>query len=158
TATATATVIENPLPIPTISGALQYCAGSTTTLTASGGGTGGTYNWSSPPGGSNASITVTQGTYDVTVTDAKGCTATASATVTENPLPVPVINGALQYCVGFNTTITADGAGTGGTYSWSSPPGGSNASITVTQGTYTVTVTDANNCSASVSATVIETA
>lgn len=157
TATATATVTENPLPVPTINGALQYCAGSNTTLTASGGGTGGTYNWSSPPGGSNASITVTRGTYDVTVTDAKGCTATASATVTENALPVPVINGALQYCVGFNTTITADGAGTGGTYSWSSPPGGSNPSITVTQGTYTVTVTDANNCSASVSATIIET-
>ncbi|MCW5906879.1 MAG: gliding motility-associated C-terminal domain-containing protein [Chitinophagales bacterium] len=148
TGTASATVTENPLPSISISGALSYCAGASTTLTANG---ATDYLWSDAGNSTTASITVTQGNYTVTGTNANGCTATANAVVTENPLPNITISGSLTYCTGGNTTLTANG---GSTYSWSN--GSSTASITVTQGTYTVSATDANGCTGTALATVIE--
>ena len=148
TATALATVTENTLPTPLISGALEYCIGQNTTLTASG---GSSYLWSN--GDATAATTVTQGSYTVTVTDVNSCTATALATVTENALPTPLISGALEYCIGQNTTLTASG---GSSYLWSNTD--ATAATTVTQGSYTVTVTDVNSCTASASAIVTENA
>ena len=96
-----------------------------------------------------AATTVTAGTYTVTVTDANGCEDTETATVTENPLPTAVITGNLSYCAGGNTTLTASG---GVSYEWSN--GDLTAATTVTAGTYTVTVTDANGCEDMDTATV----
>ncbi len=79
TATASTTVTVNALPTPTIEGATSFCAGSSTTLTASG---GGTYAWSSGLGSNTTATITTAGTYTVTVTDTNGCTATASTVVT----------------------------------------------------------------------------
>lgn len=146
TATATATVTQNSNPTANITGNLSYCAGSNTTLTASG---GASYLWSNSS--TSPSITVTAGTYSVTATIGSGCSATASVTVIENPNPTATINGSLTYCTG-NTTITASG---GTDYAWSN--GINVAANTVTAGTYTVTVSDANLCSATASATVTQT-
>ncbi|MFN4256304.1 MAG: hypothetical protein ACK4Q5_14990, partial [Saprospiraceae bacterium] len=150
TATATATVTVNQLPTPSVAGNTTICAGQSTTLTASG---GGTYSWST--GATTAAVNVTPAnttTYTVTVTSANGCTATASSTVTVNPLPTPNVTGNLTICAGQSTTLTASG---GGTYLWSN---GSNQNwITVNPAsttTYTVTVTAANGCTASTSRTV----
>lgn len=150
TASASATVTEvSVLPV-NITGTLNYCQGANTTLTA----TGGTnYIWDDVAGSTTASITVTAGTYSVTATDANGCTGTASAIVTESPLPTISISGTLSYCTGANTTLTASG---GTTYLWDDAAGSTSASITVTQGTYTVTGIDANGCSATDSETVTE--
>src|SRR5690606_18671684 len=80
----TITTTLNPIPTPSISGNTTLCPGTTTTLTASG---GGTYSWSTGP--TTASITVSSGgTYTVTVTNASGCTASASHTVTMLSPPV----------------------------------------------------------------------
>ncbi len=150
TASASATVTEiSTLPV-NITGILNYCQGSNTTLTATG---GTTYIWDDTSNSTTASITVTAGTYSVTATDANGCTGTASATVTESPLPAISISGTLSYCAGANTTLTASG---GTTYLWDDPSNSTTASITVTQGTHTVTGTDANGCSATANATVTE--
>lgn len=150
--TAFATVTElSTLPV-TISGNLSYCPGQNTTLTASG---GNGYVWNDTGNSSTASITVTQGNYTVTGTDANGCTGTASATVTEFSSPVITISGTLNYCAGGNTTLTANG-GTG--YVWNDASNSLTASITVTQGSYTVTGTDANGCTATADATVTENA
>ncbi|MBK9461420.1 MAG: hypothetical protein IPN94_18845 [Sphingobacteriales bacterium] len=107
------------------------------------------YTWSN--GGTGASINVTTaGTYTVTVTAGPGCTATASTTVALSPNPTPSINGSLSFCPGGNTTLTATG---GGTYQWNT--GGTGAAINVTNaGTYTVTVTNAQGCTATAQATV----
>jgi len=85
----TTTLIVNPLPTITVSGAI-ICEGETTTLTVSG---ADTYAWAPPAGLSattgatvSASPTATI-TYTVTGTDANGCENTADATVTVNPLP-----------------------------------------------------------------------
>lgn len=146
TATATATVTQNSNPTANITGNLSYCAGSNTTLTASG---GASYLWSNSS--TSPFITVTAGTYTVTATIGSGCSATASVNVIENPNPTASISGSLTYCTG-NTTITANG---GTDYVWSN--GINVATNTVTAGTYTVTVSDANLCSATASATVTQT-
>ena len=140
--TASRTVTVNSLPTATITppGPTAICAGGSVVLTASG---GTSYFWS------NAAITqaitvTTGGTYTVTVTDANGCSNTASRTVTVNSLPTATITppGPTAICAGGSVVLTASG---GTSYLWS------NAAITpaitvTTGGTYTVTVTDANGC------------
>ncbi|MCX6200292.1 MAG: gliding motility-associated C-terminal domain-containing protein [Bacteroidetes bacterium] len=145
-------VTVNPLPIPIINpAAIAICNGASVTITA-GGGTN--YLWS------NAAITaaisvspITTTTYDVTVTDANLCTATTSSTVTVNQLPTAIINPSTStICNGTSATLTASG---GTTYLWSDAS--LTAAITVSPiGTfsYSVTVTDVNNCTATASRTV----
>lgn len=73
TATATRTVTVNSNPTAGISGTNTICAGGSTTLTASG---GGTYLWNT--GATTAPIIVSPASttsYSVTVTNASGCTA-----------------------------------------------------------------------------------
>ena len=144
TASASASVTVNPLPTAGITGVNVICAGDSTTLTASG---GSSYLWSN--GAATASVTVSPAattTYSVTVTDGNGCTDVASRTVTVNPLPSAAIAGDTIICDGENTILTASG-GTG--YLWST--GATTTSITVSPAattTYSVTVTDANGCTA----------
>ncbi len=146
-AMSTATVTVNPLPIPSISGTNVLCFGESTTLTVSG---GALYAWSN--GSSATSITVSPTattTYSVLVTDANGCQASTSQTVTVNPLPTPSISGTNVLCFGESTTLTVSG---GTSYAWST--GQTIASVFVTPATsttYVVDVTDAEGCSASTS-------
>ncbi len=84
--TAVSIVTVNPLPIVTVNNA-SICAGSTTTLTASG---AATYSWL-PGGGVGASINVSPSVntpYIVVGTSLANCTGSALGTVTANPLPV----------------------------------------------------------------------
>jgi hypothetical protein len=150
TASASQLVTVNSLPTPAVTGNNVICAGASTTLTASG---GGTYLWST--GATTAAITVTPAnttTYTVTVTNANNCTASANRTVTVNSLPAAAISGNNVICAGASTTLTASG---GTSYVWSN--GATTAAINVSPAsatTYTVTVTNANNCSATSSSSV----
>ncbi|MEO8770888.1 MAG: GEVED domain-containing protein [Ferruginibacter sp.] len=135
----------------TAGGATTFCAGGSVVLTAS---AGASYLWSN--GATSASITVTAaGSYSVAVTNANNCTATSNTiVVTVNALPVtPTISagGATTFCTGGSVTLTSSAA-TGNT--WSN--GATTASITVNaSGSFTVTVKNANNCSATSAATVV---
>ncbi len=144
----THTVTVNPNPVAAIAPttAVLTCANPTALLTASG---GGTYLWST--GATTQSITVSAaGTYTVTVTNASGCTDTATAVVTENKVPpVAGIQASATELTCDITTATLTASATGGTapyaYSWST--GATTQAIDVTApGTYTVTVTGANGC------------
>ena len=150
--TATATpinVVVNPLPTPAITGLTTICDGETTTLDAGGGYS--SYQWSNGPT-SQTATTGLSGNYQVTVTDANGCSATASTSVSVNTLPTPAITGDTDICQGETTTLDA-GAGYVN-YQWSGA-GGSNQTITVNSAnSYTVTVTDANGCTGSSSISV----
>jgi len=88
------------------------------------------------------------GTYTLTVTDNKGCTATASSTVTQPVQLTLTVVTTDETAVGANNgTATANvGGGTPGyNYLWSN--GGTTVTITnLPPGTYSVTVTDANGC------------
>lgn len=147
TNTATATITVNALPTIT-SNTTSICLGQgTATLTASG---GISYAWSagtSSPTGSTVTAAPTNNTiYTVTGTDANGCTATATASITVNPLPIVTVNSP-SICTGSTATLTASGATN---YAWSSGTTPSNAAVvTVTpsaSSSFTVTGTDANGC------------
>ncbi len=114
------------------------------------GGTG-TYTYSWVPGGFTTKniSNVCAGTYTVTVKDSAGCTVNQNvtlinpSTLTANPTSTSPL------CVGScngSTTATPVGGTPGYTYSWS--PGGSTSQTvgSLCSGTYTIVVTDANNC------------
>ena len=160
TATTQVTIKNLPTIVITPNPSLSVCDGSSATLTASG---GASYLWST--GATSAQITVnSSGTYSVTGTGSNGCQNTASAAFTVNPLPtISITASSTSICAGDSVTLTASGAGAGGSYSWSD--GQTTAAITVTPGatiTYSVTGTDANGCfnnaSQQITVTAVDTA
>ncbi len=156
TASAGAAVSINALPTPTVNSP-TVCTGSTATLTATG-GTG--YAWST--GATTTAITTASaGTYTVTATNAAGCTATASGTVSLYTLPSVTASAASPICAGATLALSAVGSGSVSySYAWTGPNSFSaataspsiNNATTAATGTYTVTVTDNNSCTATASA------
>ncbi|MCB0645011.1 MAG: choice-of-anchor A family protein, partial [Saprospiraceae bacterium] len=124
-------------------------------LFVSGGTTPYTFAWSN--GKTTEDISnLSAGTYTVTITDANGCTKVASGTVTQ---PSPVIAMAAP------TNISCDGQNNGSinlmvsggtpTYSFAWSNGATTEDLSnLSAGTYTVTVTDANGCTKTASATI----
>ncbi|HEV7429186.1 MAG TPA: hypothetical protein VGQ46_22760 [Thermoanaerobaculia bacterium] len=147
------TVTANPIPAATITpagGPTTFCAGGSVALTAS---SGSSYLWST--GATTQMIFVnTSGNYTVTVTSASGCSATSAPTsVTVNPNPAASITagGPTTFCPGGSVTLTAS---TAASYLWST--GATTQSIVASSsGNYSVTVTDANGCSATSAATTV---
>jgi len=129
--------------------------------TAMASGTGGTtpysYSWSN--GASTLTITgLAGGTYTVTITDASSCTDIASVTLTAPSSPnVSATSTPPSGCGTSDGTATANvtGGSTPYTYNWSN--GGTTSSISgLSAGTYTVTITDAGNCTSTSSTTLTD--
>ncbi len=156
TGTATITAGSGTLAV-TAASTPRTCTATngTATATVTGGTSPFTYAWSN--GGNTATRTaLTAGTYTVTVTDANGCSATASTTVTTSAgnltASATATNATCGAAVG-TATVTPAGGTAPFVYTWSN--GGNTAAITgLLAGTYTVTVTDANGCSITSTATV----
>lgn len=108
------------------------------------------YLWSN--GGTASSITVsTPGTYAVTATDANGCTATSSVTLSNFSVAQLSIGPSQAICPGDTATFTATPGFS--SYLWSN--GATTAALqATTPGTYSVTATDANGCTASAAASL----
>ncbi|MBL7892601.1 MAG: hypothetical protein JNL63_08220, partial [Bacteroidia bacterium] len=164
-ATGTDTVIVAINPVMTLSttSVNVMCQGAnngSAAVTVTGGTAVFTYTWASAGGtGATTTNTLSPGTYTVTVTDSKGCTKTATASITEPPALTAVPSAAPANC-GSNTGTASVMAG-GGTptyiYSWM-PGGGVSATITaLAAGSYTVTITDSKGCSTSATALVNST-
>ena len=136
----TVEVIENPLPMPEISGVTAICSGQSAELDAGDGYIG--YKWNVGP--VNQILTVTStGTYYVTVTDQNGCKGVDSITVVENAQPIPEITGDLTFCAVDGNLLDAGGGYD--QYLWSN--GDTTQNVTVfASGTYMVTVTTAAGC------------
>lgn len=130
------------------------------------GGANGTLKRSSPGGTapftflwSNGQTTnlitgLVAGTYTQTITDANGCPRDWSSTITE---PAPLVVSTAPACSGTASALTA--TATGGTapygYLWGPPLYQTTATATgLTPGSYPVTVTDDNQCTAFTTATV----
>ncbi len=119
------------------------------TATATGGSPGYNYSWA-PTGGTNATASnLAAGTYTVTITDANNCTGTASYTIVEPTQLLASTTSTDESCNGNDGTadvVSSGGTGTV-TYSWSNGDNGANITG-LGVGSYTVTATDANGCSA----------
>ncbi len=144
-----------------ISSTSVNCFGNSTgaaTVTASGGTPGYSYSWS-PTGGTNSSATgLSANTYTVAIRDANLCVHTATITVSQPPsLTVTATQTQSVTCNTGNNgvaSVSASGGVSGYTYSWSSP-GGTNTTLSnLTAGNYTITVTDANSCPKTGTATI----
>ena len=144
----TVTVNSNPNANISANGPTTICQGTNLTLTATG---GTSFQWSN--GSSAAAISpMVSNTYTVTVTDPNGCSATKAQAVTINTNPTAGIsaNGATTICQGGTLALTASG---GTSFHWSN--GSNTATINPTaSNNYTVTVTDANGCTASAAQSV----
>ncbi|MBL7777169.1 MAG: gliding motility-associated C-terminal domain-containing protein [Chitinophagales bacterium] len=118
------------------------------------------YNWA-PGGILPANRTgLSAATYSVTGTDANGCTVTGSTTITE-PTAISVQQAIVPVsCFGGNdgsiTLTSSGGAGTPFGYTWNPNVSSSNSATSLTANTYSITVTDAANCSVLSTATVTE--
>ncbi len=126
---------------------------------ATGGSGNYTYNWShlQTPITDGILSNLCEGTYMVTVDDGAGCTATTSYTINAPDTLIATVTGTDETAVGANDG-TASVLITGGvasyTYQWS-PMQASSSTITgLSPNTYTVIVTDANQCTAVESYTV----
>lgn len=140
------------------------CAGDTIQITASG---ATSYSWSSSQTLSNASISSPLAfpkattTYTVTGVNQVGCSDTATALITVNPIPTINLTNQIDTCknalveLGANQPVLS-----GATYLWTPSKGlsnsfGSNPTLTATeQAKYILQVTDSNNCSTMDSVTV----
>ncbi|MBK8192270.1 MAG: carboxypeptidase regulatory-like domain-containing protein [Lewinellaceae bacterium] len=160
TKTTSATITEPPALALSTAVTNVLCNGAATgaiNLTVTGGTGSKTYLWSSGQTTEDLSNLIV-GTYTVTVTDANGCTKTTSATVTqptEMVLSATTENTSCNGADDCSIDLSLSGGVPAYTYLWSNgftgqDPGG------LLAGTYTVTVTDANNCTKTISATVIQ--
>ncbi|TND10219.1 MAG: hypothetical protein FD123_467 [Bacteroidetes bacterium] len=121
----------------------------TAAVSASGGTTAYSYNWAPSGGTAAAASGLIAGTYTCTVTDANGCTATTTITITEPTVVAPTSSATAVLCTGGSAGITVVGAGGTSPYT-------GEGTFTVTAGTYNYTVTDANGCTGTTTITITE--
>ena len=149
----------SPVPIAGITNnsgsTVLTCALSSISVTATG---GQAYSWDGGLGNSASASITAPGTYTVTVTESNGCTATSSITVTQDiTAPTAGITNnsgsTVLTCALSSISVTATG---GQAYSWDGGLGNSAAASLTAPGTYTVTVTGANGCTATSSITVTQ--
>jgi gliding motility-associated-like protein len=160
TVTGTVSAISSTINIsPTATNSL--CTGNTGSVNITVSGTSGavSYNWSNGATTQNIAM-LNAGVYSVTVKDASGCSATASATVAQTNAPQTSAVANQITCHGAangSIVLTVSGGTPGYTYNWSNSQTTQNISA-LTGGTYTVTVHDTQNCSASALATITDPA
>jgi hypothetical protein len=130
------------------------CIGNPVTLQ---GGGAVSYIWNgNPTTGSDTTLTpATAGLYTVVGTDANGCSASSSVSISLNPLPSIGASASPSNTVCDGSPITLQGSG-GVNYIWNgNPTNGSDTTLTpAIAGTYTVVGVDANGCSNSASVNV----
>jgi len=137
--------------------ACNGAATGTAAVSVTGGSGTISYHWSN--GTTTASLTgVVAGTYDVTVSDLGGCSATSSAVITQptalNVSVTPTNSG----CGSPNGSAVASASGgtVGYSYVWSNAA--TTATITgLSAATYDLTVTDSHQCSVTSSAVITNT-
>lgn len=125
----------------------------TISLTVSGGTGPYNFDWSeNSVDGTEDPMNLPAGVYTVTVTDANQCTQTATATIINPNGPQLQIVSNDATCNGVangSITVNVTGGDTPYSYAWSGGLPGTGNHPSVNAGTYSVTVSDANNCTVS---------
>jgi hypothetical protein len=122
------------------------------------GGTGNyTFLWSPQGGTGSTANNLPTGAYTVTVTDANGCTVQASTVVTQPSQLLAAISNQTNIACAGNSNGSATVSVVGGTPNYSllwSNGAQTQTTFGLAAGNYTVTVTDANGCTATTTATI----
>jgi hypothetical protein len=144
--------IDNPL-------CNNNCNGIVTTI-PSGGTLPYTFNWIVSTSTTSIANALCSGNYSVIVTDANGCDAQETFTLTGPPsISVTAVvtdaNCNSSATGSINLTVTGGVPGTGYTYSWT-PAGATEDIANLTAGTYSVIITDANGCTVDSSFVIAE--
>ena len=166
----TNTMVTITQPVSTLNAIITStnvnCFGNSTgvaTATVSGGTAGYTYTWS-PTGGNSATASgLMQGTYTLNATDATGCTTNTAVTITQ---PAAALSANISastnvICNGGSNgsaTVAVTGGTAGYTYTWSPTGGNTKIANNLSQGTYTVNVTDANGCTTNTTVAITQPA
>lgn len=153
-----------PLALSIVIGVDVTCLGAcdgTVTAIPSGGTFPFSYAWNDPASQVSATAGgLCVGTYDVTVTDANGCTVSGSGSVDTPPALTATASATDATCNGAcdgTATVVPQGGTAPYTYLWNDPAAQTTATATgLCAGNYSVTVTDANGCTVQQSATVNE--
>lgn len=164
--TVTATIVNTPGPTALATTTINSTCGIANGTVNIGAVTGGTatyvYSFNSGAFSATASYTgLAPGTYSTIVKDANGCTFTTSSTITNTPGPTALAISTVNATCGISNGIINIGAVTGGIapYTYSVNAGAYSASTSYpgyAAGTYTVIVKDANGCTFSNTATVVD--
>lgn len=128
-----------------------------------GGGTAPyTYLWNPSAATTSTATGLFAGTYTVTVTDANSCTETTTVIIAEPPFLMVNINSLTPInCNGETASVCATASGGtpdytyGYTYLWSNGQS-SSCATQLSGGNYTITVTDANGCTATNTVSIVE--
>ncbi|HRN95549.1 MAG TPA: gliding motility-associated C-terminal domain-containing protein, partial [Chitinophagales bacterium] len=132
------------------------------TFSATGGTGAYTYTWQPNVSTTATASNITAGTYNVTATDANGCTGIGSVTINAAPAPTLTLgtptnpscgqaNGSVSATLAGGTApyqVTIDN-GQGSPQTQTIPMAGTAPVSNLAAGTYTITVRDANNCTTS---------
>lgn len=158
---STSVVVTEPAVLQlNIAGVNVNCFGQSTasaSSSVSGGTTPYSYIWST--GATTSTISgIAAGTYDLTVTDANGCSISDQVIITQPALLVASATATDASFFGCaDGTASASAVGGSGAYSYAWSTGQTTQNISgLAFGTYTVTITDANGCTATASAQVNE--
>ncbi|MBI3509535.1 MAG: gliding motility-associated C-terminal domain-containing protein [Bacteroidetes bacterium] len=131
----------------------------TAAANASGGTSPYTYNWSPSGGTGPTASNLCPGTYTVNVTDANGCTASGQVTINQPTQLLSNATGINITCFGAcNGSATSNPSGGTSPYTYNWMPGSLNTQTIfgLCPGSYTLTVTDANNCTANATITITQ--
>ncbi len=150
TSTTSVSITQPAVLNATLSSTNTSCyGGSNGSATATPTGGTGPYTYLWVPGGQTGSTAtnLSAGTYNVTITDIKGCTKTGSVTVSQ-PASLTLTMSKTDATCG-NSNGSASVSVSGGTPSYSYLWSNSATTISITNvpaGTYSVTVTDSHSC------------
>lgn len=140
--TAVVATVNNNVAITSSPSNTTICAGSSVTLTATG---GSSYTWSGA-GQTGSSITVTPTTTTTyTVTGVTSCATTASVTITVNPMPNTALAAFSNVCSYNPSFALSGGTPAGGTYSGNGVSGGNFNPAAAGVGTTTITYSVTQN-------------
>ncbi|MEM8583856.1 MAG: T9SS type A sorting domain-containing protein [Bacteroidota bacterium] len=166
TATASATISEPPALLIDLEASDLICNGDengSIELTVTGGTALYTYDWADLAGSDDTEDrgNLGAGTYTVVVTDANDCSTSGSVTINEPPAVEVFADETDVLCNGDATgaiEVTAVGGTQPYTYDWADIPGSDDPEdrSNLTAGTYTLEVSDANNCTSTISVTISE--
>ncbi|MBA2611209.1 MAG: gliding motility-associated C-terminal domain-containing protein [Bacteroidetes bacterium] len=162
TVTAVTSIVQPASAVSAITSVTNVlCFGSATgiaSVSASGGTPGYTYTWS-PSGGNAAQASLlAAGNYTVLIKDINNCTLTANVIVNQPAALSAIIVFTNATCGMSNgsASATTSGGTPGYTYTWIPSGGNLPLASNLSQGNYSIVITDANNCQLTKTVTILQ--